>query len=76
MSPPDKVINVMGQCCPLPLIELAKAAKQIESGQIIQITGDDPVFDIGVRDFCDAQGFELIELRKDSERKFTAFIKC
>ena len=76
MSPPDKIISVMGQCCPLPLIELAKAVKQIEAGQIIQVTGDDPIFDIGVRDFCEAQGYELLELRKDSEKQFTAFIKC
>ena len=76
MSPADIVISVVGQSCPLPLIELAKAVKRIQPGQIIQVTGDDPIFDIGVRDFCVAQGFELIELRQDSTRQFTAFIQC
>lgn len=76
MPPPDMVISVLGKSCPVPLIELAKAVKQIQPGQIIEVTGDDPIFDIGVKDFCEAQGFELLELRKDTTRQYTAFIKC
>jgi len=76
MTPPDKIISVLGQSCPMPIIELAKAIKQVKPGQIIQLTGDDPIFDIGVRDFCEAQNLELLELRKDSARQFTAFIRC
>ena len=76
MNPPNKIINVTGKSCPVPLIELAKAAKNIQPGSIIQVTGDDPIFDIGVHDFCDAQGYELIEMRNDYGRQYTAFIKC
>ena len=76
MNTPNKIINVIGHSCPIPIIEIAKAVKDINPGEIIQVTGDDPIFDIGIRDFCEAQGFELIELKKDSERQFTALIKC
>ena len=54
MHAPDKTVTVTGQCCPLPLIELAKAMKEMQSGQVLQITGDDPIFEIGVRDYCEA----------------------
>jgi tRNA 2-thiouridine synthesizing protein A len=76
MNSPNKIISVVGQCCPLPIIELAKAVKEIQPGEIIQVTGDDPIFDIGIHDFCEAQGFELLEIKKDTERQFTALIKC
>lgn len=76
MNQPDKIINVMGQCCPMPIIELAKAVREIKSGQIIQISGDDPIFDIGIKDFCTVQGYQLLELKKQSDKKFTALIKC
>ncbi|MCW8900478.1 MAG: sulfurtransferase TusA family protein [Gammaproteobacteria bacterium] len=76
MRPPDKILSVIGKSCPLPLIELAKAVQGVAPGQIIQVTGDDPIFDIGVKDFCEAKGFELLELKKDEGKKFIALIKC
>lgn len=76
MSDPDKTISVTGQCCPLPLIALGKAVKEMEPGKILQVTGDDPIFEIGVRDFCTAQNLELLEMKQETERKFTALIKC
>ena len=76
MSAPDKVLSVIGKSCPLPLIELGKAVLDIKPGQIIQVTGDDPIFDIGVKDFCKAKGFELLELKKEEGNQFTALIKC
>lgn len=76
MPPADIIISVTGTSCPIPIIELAKASKEAQPGQIIQITGDDPIFDIGIRDFCEAQGFELVELRQGNDHQYTAFIKC
>lgn len=52
MSNPDKILSVIGKSCPIPIIKLAQAVKQIQPGEIIQITGDDPIFDISIRDFC------------------------
>ena len=76
MYTPDKIVIVTGQCCPLPLIELAKAMKQMHSGQILQIIGDDPVFEIGVRDYCEANGLTIIEVKVDATRQRTILIKC
>ena len=76
MHAPDKTVTVTGQCCPLPLIELAKAMKEMQSGQVLQITGDDPIFEMGVRDYCKANGFTIIEIKMDSRRQRTLLIMC
>lgn len=54
-------LNVVGTCCPMPLIELAEAMKRLTKGQRLQITGNDPVFERGMRDYCQAGGHTIIE---------------
>lgn len=58
----DKRINVVDTCCPMPLIELAEAMKGLASGQLVEITGNDPVFERGMRDYCRARGHHIIEI--------------
>ena len=44
----------------MSLIKLSDAAKVMEAGQILKITGDDPIFEMGVKDYCTAHGLKLI----------------
>ena len=76
MRVPNASISVTGQCCPLPLIELAKAAKKMQPGQILKITGDDPIFEVSVRDFCQAQLLEIILVENGSENQISFLIQC
>ncbi|MFW2374213.1 MAG: sulfurtransferase TusA family protein [Gammaproteobacteria bacterium] len=77
MAEYDKEISVVGKSCPLPLIQLAKVTNSLESGQRVRITGDDPIFEIGVRDFCELHGFSIINLeRSDDSRQITILIQC
>lgn len=76
MHAPDKVVIVTGQCCPMPLIELAKAVKQMQSGQILLIIGDDPIFEIGVRDYCEANGLTILNIDANSDRQRSILVKC
>lgn len=59
----DKAIDVTGVCCPVPLIELAKATKQLHPGQSLQVTGNDPIFETAVRDFCQTNGHQINEIK-------------
>ena len=36
---PDKVVDVIGEICPIPLIETRKAIKSSKSGAIIEVIG-------------------------------------
>ena len=38
----DKILNLKGFSCPIPLLKTKKALEQIKSGQILQIIVSDP----------------------------------
>ena len=54
----------------MPLVQLAKAAAKIGNDESIRIIGDDPIFEIGVREFCQARGF-VIESTQTEGREVT-----
>ena len=39
---PDKTLDCKGLACPMPILKTRKALDQMESGQILEILGDDP----------------------------------
>lgn len=38
----DKVLDVKGLLCPLPVIKLSKAIKEMEVGQVVEMQATDP----------------------------------
>ncbi|HEX5637608.1 MAG: sulfurtransferase TusA family protein [Gammaproteobacteria bacterium] len=76
MSVVHASITVTGKCCPLPLIELAKAAKNMRPGEILKITGDDPIFEISVRDYCASQNLEIISVTNENSSQVGILIRC
>lgn len=71
----DLRLDVLGVCCPLPLIQLAKAVKDLKPGQMLSITGNDPIFEPSVRDFCQANGHAVLEVITDDQRRVTVLIR-
>ncbi len=63
MSPQiDLRLDVMGVCCPLPLIQIAQSIRTLKRGQTIQVSGNDPIFETSMRDFCRANGHDVLEV--------------
>ncbi len=56
----DAVVDVSGVCCPLPLIQLARAVRTLKPGQTLLITGNDPLFEPAVTDFCTSNSHEVL----------------
>lgn len=71
----DSRLDVSGVCCPLPLIELARAAKDLKPGQTLEVTGNDPIFESSVRDFCQANGHAVLDVKAGDSRSVTMLIK-
>lgn len=67
-------LDVKGQCCPLPLIHLSKAIEHLNPGDFIQITGDDPIFENTVRDYCKANSLTINEVIKRNGREVSIII--
>jgi tRNA 2-thiouridine synthesizing protein A len=58
----DVRLDVSGTCCPVPIIQMAKAVQQMAPGQTLEIIGNDPLFEISIRDFCQARGHVLLSV--------------
>ncbi len=68
-------LDVCGVCCPLPLIQLAKAVKGLEAGQTIEVIGNDPIFESSVRDFCHTNGHTILLVRPEDNRRTAMVIR-
>lgn len=61
---PDREIDVVGKACPLPLVLLAKTARELRSGQVIRITGNDPIFEASIVEFCRERQHAILETER------------
>ncbi len=56
------VVDVTGMTCPMPLIRLSQSAAMGSPGTKLTIIGDDPIFEQGVRDFCEVNNHEVVSV--------------
>jgi TusA-related sulfurtransferase len=71
----DQRLNVVGVCCPLPLIQLAKSVQRLQAGQTLEITGNDPIFESSVRDFCRANGHAVLQATAGDDHSVVLLIR-
>lgn len=56
----DQTLDCKGLSCPMPMLKLAKAAKGLSSGQVIEMLGTDPGSKSDVPKWCDKTGNVLL----------------
>ena len=64
----DREIDVVGKACPIPLIAVAKAVRTMNKGQTVRITGNDPIFEPTILDFCREGGHEVVETTREGKK--------
>lgn len=69
----DRLVDVTGKVCPLPLIVLAKEVRSMQKGQMLSIVGDDPIFEESVIDFCREGGHELFDTHREGKKVTIVF---
>jgi TusA-related sulfurtransferase len=74
MQEHDKSISTQGSCCPMPLVLVTKAVNEMQKGEVLKITGDDPLFEAGLKDFCEARNLKFLETQQD-QTSTTVWIK-
>lgn len=60
-----KDIDAKGLRCPRPIIEVAKAKRELSGGDEICIVADDPAFEADINAWCESTGCEISECRVD-----------
>lgn len=64
----DKSINVVGETCPVPLVEMRKAVRKASPGDIIEITGDHTPSKKEIPMAVESLGMELLEVKEEDDR--------
>ena len=60
-----QTVNCVGLACPMPIIKLSKAIKELAPGQRLEVVADDPAFAPDVRAWCNKTGNKLVSLDTD-----------
>lgn len=65
----NTILDCRGLKCPLPIVELALAIKQLEAGQSIRIEATDPAFLPDLRAWIEVSGNVLEQIEDEGEIK-------
>jgi len=69
----DRDVDVVGKACPIPLIAVAREVRTMKKGQKLRITGNDPLFESTILDFCREGGHEVQETIRDGKKASITF---
>jgi len=75
MAKPDKELTLTGYNCPIPVIKLSATIAQLHAGQILSITGDDPMLESSIRDYCEANKHEVLSVEKHNKHAMTILVR-
>jgi len=60
----DKMIDLKGLLCPMPVVKMAKEIKTIEVGQVIEAQASDPGVLADIPAWCKSTGNEMLSMEK------------
>jgi tRNA 2-thiouridine synthesizing protein A len=60
-------INCLGMKCPRPIIEIAKAARKLPPGSVLQIRADDLAFESDVKAWAENAEASILRLEKNGQ---------
>lgn len=69
-----RTLDLKGLSCPLPIVKTAQAAKELESGDLVEALATDPGSVADFNAWCKSTGNELVE-QSESEGVFRFVIR-
>lgn len=72
---PDISVNILGETCPIPLVEMRKAVMKAQKGQVIEITGNHEPSKREIPMAVQSLGLEIIQVNDDSDGVWHIFIR-
>jgi TusA-related sulfurtransferase len=67
MPAEDLVVDTTGKFCPVPVIEIAKAMKRVERGQVVLLVATDPGVVTDLPAWCKATRHEYLGLFREGK---------
>ena len=73
LSPVPMKFDWRGLSCPAPILETARAARQIgDQPAVLEILADDPAFPTDMKGWCRASGAQLVDIQQRQDGSFQA----
>jgi TusA-related sulfurtransferase len=67
-------LDVLGTFCPLPILLSAREMQSLQTGDLLEVVGDDPTILEDMPIWCEQAGHRLVELREE-EGKVVALVE-
>ena len=64
---PDLTLDLKGLLCPMPVVKLAKAIKDVEVGGLIEATATDPGVMADIPAWAKSTGNEIVKMDRDGK---------
>ncbi len=58
-------LDLQGLLCPIPVVKVSKAVKEINVGEAIEATATDPGVMMDIPAWCKSSGNEMVEMAKE-----------
>lgn len=71
----DISVNVLGETCPIPLVEMRKAVMKAKKGQIIEIMGTHAPSKKEIPMAVQSLGLKIIQMQDDADGVWHFFIR-
>jgi tRNA 2-thiouridine synthesizing protein A len=71
---PDLMVDASGKFCPVPIMEVAKVARQANPGQVIELIATDPGVESDLSAWCKATRNEYLTIAREGS-KLRAFVR-
>ncbi|MHB9155144.1 MAG: sulfurtransferase TusA family protein [Endomicrobiales bacterium] len=70
----DRTLDCAGLFCPMPVINTKKEMESMKSGEVLEVTADDPAFEKDLPAWCKATGNEFLGVTKEGPL-FKGYVK-
>ncbi len=64
---PDKVLDCIGLYCPEPVFRTRIALDELEAGQTLEVTADDPAAEEDLKRLAKRLGHEVLDLKVEDD---------
>jgi len=61
----DVKIDCLGLFCPMPILKTREAMKTLHTGQVLEMTSDDPASEADMKSWSAKTGHELLEIDRN-----------
>ena len=67
-SKPDRVLDCVGLYCPEPVFRTRLALDEMEVGEVLEVTADDPAAEEDIKRLVKRLGQEVVSFESDGEK--------